>query len=265
MNTTSRILSILETAQLSAETTGFESFHVSALHVKSLPSFELPIKLRLGHMVEKVVSACIKSSDNYKILYENVQIKKDKNTIGELDFIIEELQSNQIIHLELAYKFYLYDPTISQNPLHNWIGPNRRDSLKEKIDKLQQKQFPLLHHEATIAQLHNLEVTTIKQQLCLLASLYIPLACKENFNDDFQQAIKGYYFNFDTFSQQNHTEKLYHMPIKKAWGIDPSEHDIWMTFEEIQHEMQRQLQQKHAPLCWQKHHDTYESFFVVWW
>jgi hypothetical protein len=39
-------------------------------------------------------------------LYENIQVIEDK-TIGEIDFIIEDKNTKQVIHMELAYKFYL--------------------------------------------------------------------------------------------------------------------------------------------------------------
>jgi len=136
MNTKSRITSILKTNTLDTSVTGLQTFNLSALRLKNEPEFQLPTNIRLGHLAEKVVSGLIKSSTNYKILFENIQIVKDKQTIGEIDFIIEEIKSKQLIHLELAYKFYLFDPTISSEPMHNWIGPNRNDSLKEKLEKL---------------------------------------------------------------------------------------------------------------------------------
>ncbi|WP_298420693.1 DUF1853 family protein [uncultured Kordia sp.] len=265
MNTNSRITSVLKAAHLDNAITGLPTFFLSDLNLETDLQFELPTNLRLGHMVEKIVSECIKSSSNYKVLFENIQIQKDKDTIGELDFIIEELKSKQVIHLELAYKFYLYDPTLSENSFHNWIGPNRRDSLQEKLDKLKHKQFPLLYNQHTKENLSTLDIDNVSQVLCLLASLYIPYTYKETYSPNFQKAIKGYYVNFETFINFDHTDKMYHLPTKKEWGIDPVENKIWTHFEETQIEIERQLQKKHAPLCWLKHIDSYECFFVVWW
>jgi len=55
-------------------------------------------------------------------------------------------ENNKPIHLEIIYKFYLYDPSIGLTQLDHWIGPNRRDSLVKKLTKLKQKQLPLLYH-----------------------------------------------------------------------------------------------------------------------
>lgn len=265
MKTKSRITSVLNANHLDESITGFSMFSLSGLNLVADFTFELPTKLRLGHMVEKVVSELVKSSTNYEILYENIQIIKDKNTIGELDFIIESSITNQLIHLELAYKFYLFDPSISEEPMHNWIGPNRKDSLKEKLEKLKTKQFPLLFHEATKSKLTAINIDEVSQMLCLLVSLYIPYEYKGKFDPVYEKAIKGYYIDFENFKRLNDSTKAYYIPTKKEWGIDPAANEVWASFEEIQCEMQRQLQQQHAPLCWQKCNDSYESFFVVWW
>ena len=117
-------------------TTGLPSFNLSELQLQPDLDFALPTNIRLGHLAEKIVSELIKLSANYNVLYENIQIIDGKKTIGEIDFIIEELKTKALIHMELAYKFYLFDPTISSEPINNWIGPNRNDSLNEKLDKL---------------------------------------------------------------------------------------------------------------------------------
>jgi hypothetical protein len=49
-------------------------------------------------------------------LYENIQVIEDKKTIGEIDFLLKK-NTKQVIHMELAYKFYLFDPSISSEPI----------------------------------------------------------------------------------------------------------------------------------------------------
>jgi len=130
MRTKSRIVSILKANSLDYSITGLHAFNLSELSLATDLEFQLPTNIRLGHLAERIVSELIKSSSNYKVLYENIQVIEDKNTIGEIDFIIEEIITKRVIHMELAYKFYLFDPSISSEPINNWIGPNRNDSLK---------------------------------------------------------------------------------------------------------------------------------------
>ena len=265
MKNKSRITSILKAPTLDSSITGFPSFDLSTLNLVTDFDFPLPTDLRLGHLAEKIVSILIKSSTNYEVLYEHLQLIENKKTIGEIDFILSNRNTKQLIHLELAYKFYLYDPSISSEEINNWIGPNRNDSLKEKLDKIKSKQFPLLYHNAAKSELDNLEIQDISQKLCLLASLCIPYKCETHFSSDYQKAIKGYYLNIETFISLDHSGKSYYLPQKKEWGIDPSENKNWNTFSQVHPHINKSIADKQAPLCWQKQKDSYLSFFIVWW
>lgn len=108
MKTKSRITSILKANSLDTSITGLQTFNLSELNIETDLEFQLPTNIRLGHLAEKIVSELIKSSTNYNVLYENVQVIEDKKTIGEIDFIIEEEKSRRFIHMELAYKFYWF-------------------------------------------------------------------------------------------------------------------------------------------------------------
>lgn len=265
MNNTSRIISILKANALDSSATGWSTFDLAKLDLPIELNFLLPNNLRLGHLAEKVVAELIRSSTNYKLLYENVQVMKGNQTIGELDFVIEDLAAKQIIHMELAYKFYLYDPNISSEKLQNWIGPNRNDSLKQKLEKLKAKQFPLLYHDGTKSLLSNIEINKVTQVLCFLVSLFVPYKYQESFSPAYRNAIKGYYLNLETFSRLDHSGKFYHVPSKKEWGIEPAENDTWTDFDGVKEDIGTSIENKQALLCWRKHNDLYTSFFVVWW
>jgi len=265
MKTKSRIASILKTNSLDFSITGLQTFNLSELDLIKDLEFQLPTNIRLGHLAEKIVSELIKSSSNYKVLYENIQVIEGKQTIGEIDFIIEELKTKTLIHMELAYKFYLYDPNISSEPINNWIGPNRNDSLKEKLEKLKRKQFPLLYHTRTKSIFNTKKINEAYQALCLLVSLFIPYEYKASFSPIYEKAIKGYYLNFKTFTSLDNSAKNYYIPSKKEWGMDPSENENWTDFKGIEKNIIISITEKQAPLCWQKYKDTYVEFFIVWW
>ena len=82
MKTKPRISSILQTNNLSPSITGLKAFNLSELKLKEDLQFELPSQLRLGHLVEKIISNLIQSSANYEVLYENIQVIKDKKNLG---------------------------------------------------------------------------------------------------------------------------------------------------------------------------------------
>jgi hypothetical protein len=265
MKTKSRIASILKAKSLDFSITGLQTFNLSELNLATDLEFQLPTNIRLGHLAEKIVSELIKSSSNYKVLYENIQVIEGKQTIGEIDFIIEELKTKALIHMELAYKFYLFDPNISYEAINNWIGPNRNDSLKEKLEKLKRKQFPLLYHTRTKSIFNTIEIKEASQALCLLASLFIPYEYKASFNPIYEKVIKGYYLNFKTFTSLDNSAKNYYIPSKKEWGMDPSENEIWTDFNGIEKYIKTSITEKQAPLCWQKYKNSYVEFFIIWW
>ncbi len=61
----------------------------------------------LGKRIEYFFEFCIDTSQNYKVIAKNIQVFKQKITIGELDFLIEDLLNGGLMHIELVYKFYV--------------------------------------------------------------------------------------------------------------------------------------------------------------
>jgi hypothetical protein len=265
MESKTRIVSILASQSLNLSNFSFETFYLSDLMLPTIPNIEITENIRLVHRVEKIVSLLIKASTNYEMLYENLQIKEGNKTIGEIDFIIEEILTKQVVHLELAYKFYLFDPNLSTITVENWIGPNRNDSLIDKIEKLRDQQFPLLHHPQTKTLVSEVDMTTIKQKLCMLTSLYVPYKNKEKLEPTYQKVVKGYYINHLLFSTLDHKDQSFYIPQKKDWGVNPSNNQEWYNFYEIENQLKTAIEDKQSVLCWQKNKNIYTEFFIVWW
>ena len=265
MKNNARIESVLKAPNLDSSITGFPSFSLSKLKLPTHFDFPLPANLRLGHLVERIVSLLIKASGNYEMLDENIQLIEDGRTIGEIDFIISDRDTQEVIHLELAYKFYLYDPGISSYEMENWIGSNRNDSLREKLEKIKKRQFPLLYHEAARARLDGVEPDAISQRLCLLAHLFIPYQSDIRFLEAYKPAIQGYYLNHEDFLGMDHSGKTYYLLEKREWGIDPSNNQRWDSLHQILPHLRKSMADNQSVLCWQNHKGSYSTFFIVWW
>ena len=179
------------------------------------------------------------------MLYENIQIIDGKKTIGEIDFIIEELKTKALIHMELAYKFYLFDPSISSEPINNWIGPNRNDSLREKLDKLKQKQLPLLYQNCAKAKFNNIEIGKIGDRHSYIRGYDLP-------NNSFLPFVVAPLNDKVVALNYNKSEKEYHLPPKKEWGMNPSENENWTDFAGVENFINTSMKEKQASLCWQK-------------
>jgi len=234
-------------------------------------SFDLIIKenLMLGKRAESFFKHQITREATFDILAENIQLFKEKRTVGEIDFILQEKTSLQPTHIELTYKFYLYNPKINGHEIDRWIGPNQKDSLLQKINKFNTHQFPLLHSEYAKSLLNNLNLTPkgIKQKACFKAQLFVPHSLKnEVFPFINQQAIQGVYFNLKDFLESDLIPHQFCIPQKKDWLISPKNNISWYSYTSIEKEIIENLKQQKSPLLWvKKNTDTFESIFITWW
>ncbi|MHA7057670.1 DUF1853 family protein [Aquimarina sp. M1] len=223
----------------------------------------------LGKRIEHFFDYFLTTSKNHQVLLKNVQIFRDKTTIGELDFLIHDKIQNRVIHIELIYKFYLYDPKTSNILLERWIGPNRKDSLLEKVTKLKEKQLPLLHRPETIARLQevNINPKDILQKVCFFGNLFIPLSHQnkqfEFLNND---CIVGFWLREEEFNLEKNSQNAYYIPKKKDWIVHPKHNKTWHSFSSISKQISAQLSNKKSPLLWIKSSGgLFSKCFIVWW
>jgi hypothetical protein len=221
--------------------------------------------LRLGKRVERFVTHELNANASIEILAENIQIQQQQLTLGELDCILK--YNGEPIHLEVVYKFYLYDDTVGTTAIDHWIGPNRKDSFVQKLSKLKEKQLPLLYTKECQPLLErlNLKAESIAQHVYFKAQLFVPLHLKtktfESINND---CIRGFYIH-KTELQQFAACKFY-IPSKINWLIEVQTQCHWLTFEQFLPEVETVLQNKTAPLCWIKYpNGETEKCFVIWW
>jgi hypothetical protein len=262
-----RIDSVLNSKLIGVSIDGISNFDCSELKNVSVDTITITENLRLGKQVERIFSALISSSSNYEIIEENIQIVDEKITIGEFDFILKNTETDKVFHLELVYKFYIYDPNQSDKELEKWIGPNRKDSFIEKFTKLEQKQFPLLQHPITKSQLLHLNIDEIEQKLCFMASLFVPY---QKIGDVFpvinNKAIVGYWLTLNQFERINTETFQFYLPQKKEWGMSPKHHNNWESLELTISKIKESHTREFSPLCWiKKDANTFEQCFIVWW
>ncbi|MDC1161846.1 DUF1853 family protein [Tenacibaculum sp.] len=242
---------------------GLEQFEIIPSAIRSF-LIEMKQKLRLGKMVERFVSFELAQNTSIRILCENIQIQQEKRTLGELDCIL--LKNNTPIHLEIIYKFYLYDSSVGNTEIEHWIGPNRRDSLIKKITKLKEKQLPLLYHLQTQPLLNelNLKTNKIQQQVYFKAQLFVPLNDISNHSCVNTNCIEGFYIYPDRLKEFNNCK--FYIPNKHNWLTKPHVNVNWLNFHEFKLQLQVFLIEENAPLCWlKKTNGEFIKFFVVWW
>ncbi|MBG7609208.1 MAG: DUF1853 family protein [Verrucomicrobia bacterium] len=135
------------------------AFDQSTLTLSSSPT-TLNLNQKLGHLYEDALAILLEASPTYNLLARNLQLHTPgKPTLGELDFLLRDLRSGQLIHLELATKFYLAVETPEGLTLP---GPDSRDNFFSKLHRLRTHQLILTekHRHALPAAFREETITT---------------------------------------------------------------------------------------------------------
>lgn len=221
-------------------------------------------RLRLGQLAEQFVFNQLETSNDFKILAKNLQIQNEKSTVGELDALID--QKGRTIHLEIVYKFFLYDDTCNNMSLKNWIGPNRKDSLVMKVEKLQKKQLPLLHSGYTEPYLKKLklQVQQIEQQVLFKAQLFTPYGQDIKIENLNPKSGYGYYFRLHQL--KDFKKAKFYIPRKIDWFLEPETQVEWMSVSNFEHRAAIFLDETRAFMFWMKTtNGMLSKGFLVWW
>ena len=247
---------------------GIQQFDFPQVDVSDFSPTPIPQKIRLGHQMEHVCKQLLDHNDAYEVLVHNLPILEGKQTIGEIDFILKEKATQQLVHVELTYKFYIIDPNISE-PIHQLMGPNKRDMFFTKMEKIKNAQFALLHSKAGSLALaeHHIDTTEIQHQACFKAQLFEPYGSEPlHLRPLNPYCIVGYWLRITDLQTNAFKNYQFYIPFKTQWVVAPHAQVEWTSHYETLLEINLRLIKQNAPMVWMKKSETeFEKFFVVWW
>lgn len=252
---------------INSEEYDFAPFQFSQHEMVNKETFVFPHEIIIGKQAEFCFAYYLKHSRRYELIASNIQINGKTETIGEIDYLVFDSKTQATLHVELACKFYLFNSSLNASEMNEWIGPNRKDSLKTKLDKLKVKQFPLIRRKETQVSLKALkiDVNTIKQQLCLKAFLFLRKGSQVNkFSENYQECIVGYWLPFAEFTSEDKTA-LYAIPKKREWLLPIENSETWFSFDEVKTILKIQIENNQSVLVYKKIGSDTIRFFVVWW
>ncbi len=244
---------------------GLEQFVIEYGKLDFTRLWPVPDKLRLGHQVEHIYLQLLKASNKYKVLARSIQLIEHKRTLGELDYIIKLLDTDEIIHVELTYKFYLLDPEMD-GIVEGLVGPNRGDAFTYKLDKTKNKQMPLLYTDAARKRL-KINVDEVTQKVAFYGEIFTPYEMEIQdlgvLNSD---CIKGYYMSLNRFVEEDFTAFKFHFPTKSHWIHIPHINVKWMNFESAIELIKERHAIYRSPMVWiDKGNGVIEKLFVTHW
>lgn len=243
-----------------------QQFDFPQVDINNFNPQPIPQNIRLGHQMEHVCKQLLDFSDKYEVLLHNLPILEGKQTIGEIDFILKEKSTQQLVHVELTYKFYIINPKISE-PIHQLMGPNKRDMFFTKMEKIKNAQFGLLHSIAgrnALAE-NDINSTEIVHQACYKAQLFEPFRSKPlHLRPLNPNCIVGYWLRLGDLQTDAFKKNEFYIPSKSQWVITPYAQVQWTSHYETLLEINQRLIKQNAPMVWMKKSDTeFEKFFVV--
>jgi len=101
--------------------------------------------LRLGRHAERLLHFALQHAPGMTLMSANVPIRRANGhgiqTLGELDLIWRDPAQDQVVHWEMAAKFYLMVDGVADR--RAFVGPNLVDRLGDKLDHIVRRQLPL--------------------------------------------------------------------------------------------------------------------------
>ena len=127
---------------------------------------------KVGPAFEALIQWGLVVGLGYECLGWDLQVQKEKRTIGALDLVVRSPEG-KVEHWELAYKLYLQaDGKLAWD---HWVGPNERDRLSLKVEKMLTHQLPLSSRPEAQEALARIGVTQVDtHRVLLLGALFRP-------------------------------------------------------------------------------------------
>jgi hypothetical protein len=230
---------------------------------------ELEKQQYLGKRAEIFMLAYLMRQDKYSNIHHSIQIQDEKTTLGEIDFLFFDESLKKWIHLELVTKFYVYNSDEEVENYTHWIGPNLKDKLEYKLDKLKQQQLHILERPEARKKLSDLGINAddVETQLCYKAKLFIPMAFEDFFEKTTSsKCLYGFYFSLEDFKKLKFLDYLYYVPQKLDWVCSPRLNTHWYTYDKALAIIKDSLKEKRSCMLWRKTPEGhFLQDFVVWW
>ncbi len=228
---------------------------------------DLPENLVLGKTIEWCFANLLMHSKTHRLIEHGLQVfDEHQRTIGEIDFLIKDLEAKSVIHLEFVYKFYL---AVGQpENLESWVGPNQKDAFIYKLQKLVDQQFPLINHTSCKALLNerSIDPSKLDQQICFLGQLYLPVGFPDSKIPFHKEAIAGLWYRLEQFEEHFDDGDMFFIPEKSMWVHNPRLSVDWKCKNIIKLQLENLLGRQWSPMLWhQKADGSLHRLFVVWW
>lgn len=189
----------------------------------------------LGKYAESLVTFYLENNSKYELLENNLQLIRNNQTLGEIDFLF--YQASQLIHLELAIKFYLR----LEGSTDRYLGPKAKDELANKLHKLTHHQSQLAIANADLLPAY-LDAQEIKPKVLIKGVLFFPW--KEL--DWPLKVNEGWWLRIKHLSELNDAESSFKLLVKKDWIYPFAKDTELLKFQCLEQKINERLETETA-------------------
>jgi hypothetical protein len=188
-------------------------------------------RLRLGKYAEELMLFYFQNSNHFSVIDANLQLIDGKITVGEIDFLLEEKQNLEKIHLELAIKFFL---EVTVDGSVEWIGPSTKDNLSKKQSKLMNRQLKIPKQYPHLLPFH-LQLIEFKPQILLKGAAFIEFKKYTLSENPLKNAWWLHVEELDSIKQPNLLFAI--VPNRKDWIFPFNKRLERMNFQQLKFEI----------------------------
>lgn len=175
---------------------------------------------RLGLYFETLHAFWFARSPHRTLLADHVPIRREKHTLGELDFVYQDADGP--VHCEIAVKFYLR--VGADHGLAGYVGPSLRDRFDWKLDKIagaQSRRLELPETRRALAEL-GIEPEGLRTEIRLKGVLFEPVGTGTARPEPVDsECLSGTWTTREALSRGGHPTDGWHVLDRLEWLSGP--------------------------------------------
>lgn len=180
-------------------------------HIKQLKS------TRLGIYFEALWLFFLQQDPDFEVIANNLLVYKERRTLGEFDLIYRDKARDQVIHLELALKYYLSNPdNQAPYPADAWLGPNNTDRLDLKVKRLLEHQACLSETPQGASLLADMGIKAIEKQVVIKGRLFYYAPVLDNMPDSIFNNVQPPAVDSSYLAPQHNAAQWCYYPANRA-------------------------------------------------
>jgi hypothetical protein len=114
-------------------------------------------------------------------------------------------------------------------------------------------------------RIYNLDIKSIKQELCFKAQLFLPYQNKSiNVSPLNNDCVSGFYISYHKI--QEFSAFNFYVPTKLDWLVTPNNNVEWLNYSSALEIIEMNINNKRSPLVWiKKKNNELSKCFIVFW